>query len=163
SNPSIKRIVLPPIDHKLEQSQDLYFTCYNQTQVAERVSAIVAQIDKLAAESGSKINLAGTGQAGAWALLARGLTDAVQGCVVDCDGLDPNDPSTYLEALYAPGIISAGGLKSAAALTLSRLSLFNCKPENWKEVAELYEKMGVPLRLESRKIQEADVLNLLTR
>ena len=160
-DPSIKRIVLPPIDHKLEQSQDLYFTCYNQTQVVERVSAIVDQIDRLAAESGSKINLAGTGQAGAWALLARGLTDAVQGCVVDCDGLDPNDPSTYLESLYAPGIISAGGLKSAAALTLSQLYLTNCNPDNWREVENLYKQINVPFGFVPGHLQEPDILKLL--
>jgi hypothetical protein len=66
---------------------------------------------------GSRIDLAGRGQAGVWALAARALAgDAVARTAVDVGGFDFDQVRDPLDERLLPGAIKYGGVNGLASL-----------------------------------------------
>ena len=106
-----------------------YFDTFNRTDDAERVYDIAAAIRYSAGLSSGKLDVVGLGTAGAWVLIA-GATQPEEAStarfVVDAERFDTSSGEDYLERLFIPGLLHAGGLPHAAALLAPRpLLLFN--------------------------------------
>jgi dienelactone hydrolase len=91
---------------------------YNRPLLADRVRDILSAVAAARAQPDVKrIHLVGWGEAGPWAVLARGLCgDAVTRTAADCNGFrfekvtDTNDP------MLLPGALKYGGLPAFASL-----------------------------------------------
>jgi dienelactone hydrolase len=95
-----------------------YFTTYNRTADQIRVSDLLA-IGALAEKEYGSVDLVGAGPGGLWALVARAVTDSARGgvpkfrrTVADAARFPTTDESAYLERLFIPGILRAGGFQS---------------------------------------------------
>jgi dienelactone hydrolase len=93
-----------------------YFTTYNRTADQIRVSDLLAA-GALAEKQYGSVDLVGAGPGGLWALLARAVSAAVgapkfRRTVADAARFPSSDESAYLERLFIPGILRAGGFQS---------------------------------------------------
>lgn len=104
-----------------------YFNTYNRTDVSNRVQDILTGLAYLGARPEvSRRRLVGLGEAGLWALLARGLARNVDATVVDVAGFDNTDDNSFLERLATPGLRRAGDVRTAGVLAArSRLFIHN--------------------------------------
>jgi cephalosporin-C deacetylase-like acetyl esterase len=103
-----------------------YNTGYNRTVFAERVSDVLTTIAFAKQLKGSRIDLAGRGQAGVWALAARALAgDAVTRTAVDVGGFDFDQVRDPLDERLLPGAVKYGGVNGLASLaTGGRTTVF---------------------------------------
>jgi hypothetical protein len=62
------------------------------------------------------LSVAGTGQAGLWALLARGLAPAIDRMIVDAAEFDSASDEAFVKSLPIPGIRRAGDFATAGAI-----------------------------------------------
>ena len=125
-----------------------YFTTYNRTDTQERVQDILTvcagarQIfDQLSGRH--TITLAGMEQAGAWAMLAADVADAV---AADCGQLDTTtDDALLSDALFVPGLRRMGDFRTALTLAAPHpLLLHNVGPHfpaaDW--LSDVYAAVG---------------------
>ena len=97
-----------------------YNTGYNRTLFAERVSDVLTAIAFARQLNGSRIDLAGRGQAGLWALAARALAgEAVTRTAVDVGGFDFDQVRDPLDDRLLPGAVKYGGINGLASLASS--------------------------------------------
>lgn len=103
-----------------------YNTGYNRTIFAERVSDVLTAITFAKQLKGSRIDLAGRGQAGSWVLAARALAgDAVTRTAVDVGGFDFDQVRDPLDERLLPGAVKYGGVNGLASLAAGgRTSVF---------------------------------------
>lgn len=134
-----------------------FFTTFNRTDTALRVQDILTGLAYLRRQSGGgPPNLVGLGEAGLWALLARGLDPGVARTAVDTAQFDNTQDESFLQRLYVPGLRRAGDLRTAGTLAApAPLWLFNAGPTfqaQWIE--EAYRAAGAAdrLRLEPGRV-----------
>jgi hypothetical protein len=103
-----------------------YNTGYNRTLFAERVSDVLTAITFARQLNGSRIDLAGRGQAGLWVLAARALAgEAATRTAVDVGGFDFDQVRDPLDERLLPGALKYGGVNGLASLaTGGRTSVF---------------------------------------
>lgn len=117
------------------------FTTYNRTDDAERIYDITLTLRHLIAQNHNQINVVGFHTAGLWTLIAAAINtfDTPINYVIDANGFNTELESDYLAHLPIPGLLKAGGLKNAAALTAPNpLVLHNTQGSfdtSWAEVA----------------------------
>ncbi|MGH9848532.1 MAG: alpha/beta hydrolase family protein [Blastocatellia bacterium] len=98
-----------------------FFTTYNRTNEANRVQDILTAIAFLKSRHpGARLSVVGAGQAGLWALLARGLAPAIDRMIVDAAEFDSASDETFVKSLPIPGIRRAGDF--ATAVTIAPLN-----------------------------------------
>lgn len=139
-----------------------FFTTYNCTETALAVQDIVLALDYLAgrADAGSTTLLA-VGHAGPRALLAAPFATRLDRAVIDLARFDPADESAWCKHLFAPGLLQAGGLHTAAAMFAPRpLLLHNAPAFDAKAVNAAYKAAGAPdaFRCSDRKAPPPDLL-----
>jgi hypothetical protein len=92
-----------------------YFTTYNRTADQIRVSDLLAA-GVLAQKQYGSVDLIGAGPGGLWALVARAAAGSgaptFRRTVADAGRFPTADESAYLERLFIPGILRAGGFQS---------------------------------------------------
>ena len=97
-----------------------FFTTYNRTADQIRVQDVLATARALQKQFGS-VDLVGTGPGGLWALAAlaasQGAPDAANSSlfrrvVADAGRFPSADESAYLERLFIPGFLRAGGFRA---------------------------------------------------
>ncbi len=93
-----------------------YFTTYNRTADQIRVSDLLSA-GALAEKQYGSVDLVGAGPGGLWALLARAVATTrgapkFRRTVADASRFPSADESAYLERLFIPGILRAGGFQS---------------------------------------------------
>ncbi|NDD62527.1 MAG: hypothetical protein EBZ36_00860, partial [Acidobacteria bacterium] len=99
-----------PADYK-------FFTTYNRTDAALRVQDILTSLAWAKGEfRGSSLSVVANGEAGLWALLARGLTPGIDRMIVDAAGFDSAKDEEYVTRLPIPGLRRAGDFTTAIAL-----------------------------------------------
>ena len=127
-----------------------FFTTYNRTAAANRVQdvltalAYVQQIMLAKAPANPRITLIGLGEAGLWALLARGLAPRLERTVVDAVQLDSASDEALLQRLPIPGLRRAGDFATAVTLApLSPLVIHNSGGKFQTELlAAVYRRLG---------------------
>jgi Acetyl xylan esterase (AXE1) len=104
-----------------------YFMTFNRTDDAERVYDIVAGIGYcqwhgIDGRVSKQVNVAGFGKAGPWLAVAGAILGAskpsqpILRFVLDANRFDSTSEKPYLEDLFIPGILRAGGLPNALAM-----------------------------------------------
>ncbi len=102
-----------------EQQRQQFGPTYYRTALAWQVQDVLTALAYLKDRAGfSEVQLAGFGEAGIPALLARALapTGAVGRTIADLAGLDGDEEETWTGARAQPGILRFGGLRTAAIL-----------------------------------------------
>lgn len=144
-----------------------FFTTFNRTDVALRVQDILTGLAYLRRQfGGGPLNLVGLGEAGLWALLARGLASEVARTAADVAQFDNTRDDSFLQHLYVPGLRRAGDLRTAGALTApAPLLLFNTGQAfhaDW--IADVYRAVGAAaqLRVEAEGMPEEELMAWLS-
>ncbi len=102
----------------LDEKYAGYTVAYNRSVLANRVRDILTVIGTMVEDENiNTIHLIGTGEAGPWALLARGLAgNAVAKTVVDANGFGFEKIKSIDDPMLLPGALKYGGLGGLAAL-----------------------------------------------
>lgn len=111
--------IIPPStsEEPKPSSKVRFFTTYNRTDEANRVQDILTALAYLNGQRATApVSLIGIGQAGLWALLARGLAPQIDHMVVDAAQFDNTSDETFLKSLPIPGIRRAGDFVTAVAI-----------------------------------------------
>ncbi len=104
-----------------------FLTTYNRTTVARRVQDVLTALAFSHQQAkGKPVSLVAVGEAGLWALLARGLAPPLHRSIIDVNGFANNDDAAFVAKLPIPGLRRAGDFMTAAALAgTTPLTLFN--------------------------------------
>jgi len=97
---------------------EAYVTAYNRMTLANRVHDLLTAAAYLRTRPGiQRVDLAGTGRAGVWCLLAAGIAgDALGRTVADADQFDFDQLTSDYDPDYLPCALRYGGLGPLAAL-----------------------------------------------
>jgi dienelactone hydrolase len=104
-----------------------FFTTYNRSDDANRIQDILTAIAFLKMRyPGASLALVGEGPAGLLALLARGLSPALDKVAIDAAGFDTASDEAFLHSLPIPGIRRAGDFATAVFIAPTRpLMIYN--------------------------------------
>ena len=124
-----------------KKQTDLFFTCYNRTDVQQRVQDLITACTA-ARELGEKpyVVLCGVKQAGLWAALAAPAADAL---IVDCNQFDSSSDKEWLKPeIFVPGLLKIGGIDGVAALAAPNPILLHNAGKNFTtdNLSEVYQK-----------------------
>jgi hypothetical protein len=128
-----------------------FFSTYNRTDQAHRVQDILTSIAYARSTAGSsgRLSLVAPGEAGLWALLARGLAKGIDRMIADTAAFPTGSDEAFVDRLPIPGIRRAGDFVTAvgiAPLTPLLLygtgDLFQVDP-----LRTLYARFGQPNHL----------------
>ena len=132
-----------------------FFTTYNRTDAANRAQDILTAIAYLKGQDPSaRLNVVGLGQAGLWALLARGIAPAIDRMVIDAAQFDSSSDESFIKSVAVPGIRRAGDFTTAVTIApLTPLLIHNTGNKfNVEKIASVYKAFG---KAESFKTQPA--------
>ena len=108
----------PPASQKVNEAFAGYTFGYNRPLLSNRVRdilTVIAGVRKFPVFS--KIELVGTGDAGSWVVLARGLAgDQVGRCIADLRGFGFSHIKQMSDPMLLPGALKYGGIGGLAAL-----------------------------------------------
>ena len=104
-----------------------YFTTFNRADDAERVYDIVVAISYcqwhgIDGKASELVNIAGLGKAGPWLAIAGAVIEPQSEkapklrLVIDANRFDTHTEEEYLESLFIPGVLRAGGLPNALTM-----------------------------------------------
>jgi hypothetical protein len=136
-----------------------FFTTFNRTDTALRVQDLLTGLSYLGSQPGvDALNLVGLGEAGLWALLARGLAPQVARTAVDVAQFDNTNDDNFLHRLYIPGLRRAGDLRTAGALAAPGALLLHNTGEAFRSdwIADAYRAAGAADQLRVEKDVVAD-------
>lgn len=122
-----------------------FFTTYNRTDTAHRVQDVLTAVAYLRSiDDVGRLSVVGAGRAGLPTLLARALAPPVDALVSDASGFASEDEQEYLQELFVPGVLRAGGFLTAAlADTESPLFVHNAGARfDTASIAGAYRALG---------------------
>jgi dienelactone hydrolase len=125
-----------------------FFTTYNRTDAANRAQDILTAMAYLKGQyPGARLSVVGLGQAGLWALLARGIAPAIDKMAVDAAEFDSAGDEAFTKSLAIPGIRRAGDFTTAVAIApLTPLLIHNTgdkfKTEKIEAIYKAFGKAG---------------------
>jgi cephalosporin-C deacetylase-like acetyl esterase len=122
-----------------------FFTTYNRTTEANRIQDILTALAYLHKHyGGMRLSIIAQGQAGLWALLARGLAPKIDKVVIDAAQFDTANDEEFTKFLPIPGIRRAGDFTTAVTIApLASLFIHNTGNKFQTErLAEVYRKFG---------------------
>ena len=160
---------LAPLQAVLEKNRKdkRYFTTYNRTPLVERIQDILTALAWLKGRrSARRLAVVGVGRAGAWALLAAPFTPEGTAVAADMAALAGDDDPRWLDDLFCPCILKAGGAWTAVALSPPRrLFLHNLADDlDTAPMRRAYRAVGsaAALRLERRPCGARAIVGWLT-
>jgi len=121
---------------------------YNRPVLSNRVRDVLTVVHAaLAKDTVASVELVGTGKAGAWVLLAAGLTgDGVRQVVVDLQGSGFRNVSDVSDPMFLPGALRYGGIGGLGALAAPRMlsvaGLRSVAPQERQPLAAVYKAAG---------------------
>jgi len=136
-----------------------FFTTYNRTDAANRAQDILTAIAYMKGQNPSaRLSVIGVGQAGLWALLARGIAPAIDMMAIDVAEFDSSSDEAFTKSVAVPGIRRAGDFTTAVAIApLTPLLIHNAGNKfNAEKIEAVYKAFG---KTESFKTQSAKLTN----
>ncbi|MFQ5809555.1 MAG: hypothetical protein ACE5JM_08045, partial [Armatimonadota bacterium] len=127
-----------------------HYATYNRSDLSNRVQDILTGLAYLGSRPEvSRRQLVGLGDAGLWALLARGIARSVNATVVDVAEFDNTSDDSFLERLASPGLRRAGDLRTAGAVAApTKLLIHNTGSRfNARWIEDVYRAAGVRYQL----------------
>jgi dienelactone hydrolase len=122
-----------------------FFTTYNRTDVANRAQDILTAIAYLKGRNpGARLSVVGLGEAGLWALLARGIAPAIDRMVIDAAEFDSSSDEAFIKSVAVPGIRRAGDFTTAVTIApLTPLLVHNTGNKfNTEKIEAVYKDLG---------------------
>ncbi|HYE72488.1 MAG TPA: hypothetical protein VEF04_04120, partial [Blastocatellia bacterium] len=150
-------------DNLAEAMKTGFFTTYNRTDAANRVQDVLTAIAYLKSQLNVRaMNVIGQGEAGLWALLARGLAPEINRMVIDANMFDSTSDEAFLKQLPIPGIRRAGDFTTAITLAPLTPLLIHSTGQNFQSatIANIYRQLDKPEDFQSReeKLSEANLI-----
>jgi dienelactone hydrolase len=144
-----------------------FFTTYNRTDVANRAQDILTAVSYLKGRNpGARLNVVGLGEAGLWALLARGIAPAIDRMVVDAAEFDSSSDEAFTKSVAVPGIRSAGDFTTAVTIApLTPLFVHNTgKKFNTGKIEAVYKVFGNAenFKSQSAKLSDSELIAWLS-
>jgi hypothetical protein len=144
-----------------------FFTTYNRTDVANRAQDILTAISYLKSRNpGARLSIVGLGEAGLWALLARGIAPAIDRMVVDAVEFDSSSDEAFIRSVAVPGIRRAGDFTTAVTIApLTPLLVHNTgKKFNTAKIQAVYKAFGKAENFKSQyaKLSESELVAWLS-
>lgn len=122
-----------------------FFTTYNRTDEANRVQDILTALAFAKAQFGrARLSVVAQGEAGAWALLARGLAPRIDRMAIDAARFDTNSDEEFLRRLPIPGLRRAGDFATAITIAPPTPLLIHNTSDQFRteRIAEVYRRFG---------------------
>ncbi len=143
-----------------------FLTTYNRTMAARRVQDVLTALAFAHQQANGKpVRLIATGEAGLWALLARGLAPSLQHSIIDVNVFANNDDAAFVAKLALPNLRRAGDFTTATAMAgTTPLTLFNTgEVFDTTAINNLYRtaNQAAALRVERRSLTAAEIVGLL--
>jgi hypothetical protein len=164
----IRANVFAGFTNQTELNRIKFFTTYNRTLAANRVQDILtalAYVQRALTPGKERLTLVGLGEAGLWALLARGLAPAIERTIVDVQQFPAESDAAFVQWLPIPGLRRAGDFDTAVTLApLTPLLIYNTGSEFHPEkLAEIYRRLGNPADFQTRPgtLSTADLIATL--
>lgn len=144
-----------------------FFTTYNRTDEANRVQDILTALAYLNGKrGGARISVVGSGRAGLWALLARGLAPRIDRMIIDAAQFDNTSDEAFLKQLPIPGLRRAGDFLTAITIApLTPLLVHNTGGAFRTEaIADVYRSLGdgAEFRAQAELLSEAAIVAWLS-
>ncbi len=155
----------PPLD--VNSDYQGFTFGYNRPVIANRVRDILTALQALVANAGvERVDLVGTGQAGAWVLLAAALADEeIDRTVADLNGFHFTDVASTEDPMFLPGALKYGGIGGLAALAApSSLHIGGVKERDHPELSplrQIYRVTNAPLTIEKGNLTPDEVTAVL--
>jgi dienelactone hydrolase len=147
-----------------------FYSTYNRTLLQSRVRDLLTVCDgaDLVDPRGRKdfrVILAGSGDAGLWALLAAPAAEAV---VADAATVDANNEEALLAPnLFCPGLLALGGFQAGAMLAAPHpLLLHNVGTQfNTQDIQQTYSAAGnsAAFRIEPKRLANSEIVSWLAQ
>jgi hypothetical protein len=115
---AVRRVVFTPPDAAAAAKIE-HFETYNRTPASQRVADIARTL-----REAPHAMLVADGDAGPGGLLALAVAPADR-AVIDVGQFDTSTDTAYLERLYIPGLLRAGGLPTAVSMATGRIVIHN--------------------------------------
>jgi hypothetical protein len=144
-----------------------FFTTYNRTDIANRAQDILTAIAYLKGRNpDARLNVIGLGEAGLWALLARGVAPAIDGMAIDAAQFDSLSDESFTKSVAVPGIRRAGDFTTAATIApLTPLLIHNTGNKfNTEKIEAVYRAFGKAenFKSQSTKLSDSELIVWLT-
>jgi dienelactone hydrolase len=142
---------------------------YNRPVLSNRVRDVLTCVGGVVHDERSadyQIHLVGTGGAGPWVLLARGLVgNRVNQTVVDVQDFRFGQIDKAGDPMYLPGALKYGGLGGLAALSVpGKLVIAGAKSqEELSPLKQVYQAAAAPLSIQTESLSHDDVAAALLR
>ena len=153
----------------VNESYHGYTFGYNRPVLSNRVRDILTLVGYVAAQDGvTSVDLAGTGDAGGWVLLARGLAgDRVRRTVADLHGFHFGKISEATDPMFLPGALKYGDIGGLIALAapgeLMVCGTAEVPDTALKPLTAAYRTAGGKLRMEEGPLTPEAGLEFLLR
>ena len=122
-----------------------YWTTYNPTVASLRIAQVRLALEEILRRPDVlSVDLVGTGEAGAWALLAGATGPEVRRTIADLNGFSTKSDDPFLKNLFVPLLRRAGDFRTAAAMLVpTGLTLCGSADDSLKQwCEEVYEAVG---------------------
>jgi len=135
---SVRRVAFTPPDAAAAAKIE-HFETYNRTPASQRVADVARAL-----REAPHAMLVADGDAGPAGLLALAVAPADR-AVLDVGRFDTSSDAAYLERLYIPGLLRAGGLPTAASMATGRIVIHNAGTSfDVKGPTVLSQRLSVP-------------------
>jgi len=115
---SVRRVAFMPFDAEAAAKVE-HFETYNRTPASQRVADIARALNET-----RHAMLVADGDAAPAALLALAIAPAGR-AIVDVRQFDTSSDAAYLDRLYIPGLLRAGGLQTAVSMATAPILVHN--------------------------------------
>ena len=134
-----------------------FFTTYNRTDTANRAQDILTAIAYLKRQT-ARVSVIGLGEAGLWALLARGIAPAIDRMVIDAAQFDSSSDEAFTKSMAVPGIRRAGDFTTAVTIApLTPLLIHNTGNKfNTEKIEAVYKAFGKSGNFKSQSARLSD-------
>jgi dienelactone hydrolase len=144
-----------------------FFSTYNRTDTANRAQDILTAISYLKGRNpGARLSVVGLGDAGLWALLARGLAPSIDRMVIDAAEFDSSSDEAFIKSVAVPGIRRAGDFTTAIAIApLTPLIVHNAGNKfNTEKIEAVYKAFGKAeaFKSQSAKLSDSELVAWLS-
>jgi dienelactone hydrolase len=144
-----------------------FFTTYNRTDAANQAQDILTAISYLKGrDPDARVNVVGLGEAGLWALLARGIAPAIDKMAIDAAQFDLSRDESFIKSAAIPGIRRAGDFTTAVTIApLTPLLIHNTGNKfNTEKIEAVYKAFGKAenFKMQSARINDSELIAWLS-
>jgi len=136
-----------------------FFTTYNRTDAANRAQDILTAISYLKGRNpNARLSVVGLGEAGLWAMLARGIAPAIDRMAIDAAEFDSTSDEAFIKSVAIPGIRRAGDFTTAVTIApLTPLLIHNTGNKfNTEKIEAAYKAFGKAGNFKSQPAKLSD-------